>query len=255
VYKLVDTEIAYVKCFSEYAARGKVIEFWDDNVPDMYTHNYTLIKELISRDEMVEIITKEIEIRKSKNKKFLQMEIDFPIDEDIIKALPIQPQVTIVDYMVIGTDHHDTLGGNEDCDIVPAKTEEVIRDGIQVDILANTPGMGAEFAKRRINRKAEVYRTANSLDMYVCYHRGEPIGNCELFLHGSTAKIEDFDILEPYQRKGFGSSVLKHLIRQAKEHGANLVYLITDHEDTAKDMYIKCGFKLMGQKTQLHFSL
>lgn len=96
---------------------------------------------------------------------------------------------------------------------------------------------------------------ANSLDMHVCYHKGEPIGNCELFINGTVAKIEDFDILDAYQRKGFGTSVLKHLVRKAQGQGAEWVYLITDDAETAKEMYVKSGLVLAGQKTQLHFSL
>ncbi len=255
MYKLIDTEITYVKCFSEYFSKDNMIVFLDDNLPDMYTHNYSLIKEVISSHEIVEIITKEIQRRKSEKKDFLQIEIDLQVSKEVLEELTIRPQVTLLDYMVIEANQYDTLGGNEECEIIEAREEKVLKDGIQVDILANSPCMGNEFAWRRIDRKAEIYQSEKPLSLYVCYHKGEPIGNCELFLNGTTAKIEDFDILEAYQRKGFGTSMLKYLIKRAKEQGSELIYLITDHDDTAKDMYAKCGFKLAGQKTQLHFQL
>ncbi|MCB2290896.1 GNAT family N-acetyltransferase [Clostridium sp. CS001] len=107
-----------------------------------------------------------------------------------------------------------------------------------------------------IYRKSEVYTKSNSnLDLYVCNYRGIPIGNCELMLNSDIAKIEDFDILNDYQRKGFGTSVVKYLLEEAKENSVEFVYLITDSVDTAKEMYKKCGFKKAGEKTELFFDL
>lgn len=253
--KLMETEVAYVQCYSETHTTGRFIEFWDDNITDMYSHNYSLVTGPITSDELVKLITELIELYKSKGKTFLQVEIDFPLEEEVAKALPLNPDVTVMDFMLIRSDKYDALVGNEDCSIVVARSEEVLSDGIKVDILANTPGMGADFAQRRIARKVAGYRVANCLDLYVCYHRGEPIGHCELFVNGDVAKVEDFEILEAYQKKGFGTSVLKHLMWQAKEQGAEWAYLITDNADTAKEMYLKCGFEFAGRKTQLHFTL
>ncbi|MEK6265253.1 MAG: GNAT family N-acetyltransferase [Clostridium sp.] len=67
--------------------------------------------------------------------------------------------------------------------------------------------------------------------------------------------MEDFDILKNYQRKGFGTSLLKYLLEEAKDNSVKFVYLITDSGDTAKDMYKKCGFKKAGEKTELFFNL
>lgn len=253
--KLMDTEVAYVQCFSESVTRDRIITFWDDNIPDMYSHNYSLVTGPIPSAEFVTLITELIELYKSKDKTFLQVETDFPLEDDVLKSLPLSPDVTVMDFMLVRSDKYDTLVGNEDCSIVVARGEEVLSDGMKVNILANTVGVGADFAQRRIARKVEGYRAANCLDLYVCYHRGEPIGLCELFMNGDVAKIEDFEILEAYQKKGFGTSVLKHLMGQAKEQGAEWAYLITDNADTAKEMYLKCGFEFAGQKTQLHFTL
>jgi len=70
-----------------------------------------------------------------------------------------------------------------------------------------------------------------------------------------VGRIEDFDILQKYQRKGFGTSVLKHLLEEARANCVEFVYLITDSGDTAKEMYKKCGFKKAGEKTELFFDL
>ena len=148
------------------------------------------------------------------------------------------------------------LDGNKECIIKRATSQAVLNDGIEVDILANEPDMGKDFANRRIYRKSEVYKQSNiNLNLYVCYYEENPVGNCEFMYNDGIAKIEDFDILKKYQRKGFGTSVIKHLLNEANEKEIDIVYLITDNEDTAKEMYKKCGFKKVGEKIELFFDL
>ncbi|HYE10629.1 MAG TPA: GNAT family N-acetyltransferase [Patescibacteria group bacterium] len=251
---IFNTEIEYVKCFSEYDEQQSIIRFWDDRLPDMYGCNYTFIKDKPNQDKLIELISNEITIRKFTNKKFLQIETNFVIEPEVINALP-ESRVTIMDYMHIETDNYNRIKSREDALVLCATTEDILRDGIAVDLQANIPVMG-EFAKRRIARKSEVYRDLNkALDLYVCYDKGLPIGNCELFTLANIAKIEDFDIIEQYQRKGFGSTVLKHLLTHLYNNGIQDAYLVTDASDTAKDMYSKCGFKRISQKYQLFFSL
>lgn len=142
------------------------------------------------------------------------------------------------------------------CTVKKAISQKVLQDGIEVDILANKSGMGKDFATKRIHRKSEVYqRPDSSLDLYVCYYQDIPVGNCELMFSNDIAKIEDFDILENYQRQGYGTSVIKHLLGQVKEKNIDYAYLITESEDTAKEMYKKCGMKKVGEKTELFFDL
>ncbi|WP_124998518.1 GNAT family N-acetyltransferase [Clostridium tagluense] len=62
-------------------------------------------------------------------------------------------------------------------------------------------------------------------------------------------------MLEKYQRKGFGTSVLKELLKRCSDFGAETVYVLTDSEYTAKEMYKKCGFLKIGAKTILNFTI
>lgn len=75
-----------------------------------------------------------------------------------------------------------------------------------------------------------------------------------MFLNDNVAKIEDFDVAPEMQRKGFGTTILKEMVLIAIEHGAKIIYLITDNDDTAKDMYKKCGMIKVGEKTELIYN-
>jgi spore maturation protein CgeE len=254
--KFSSTEIVYIKKFTENHEDNNIIRFCDNKLPDMYMHNFTLIKNSVGKDEFRKIILKELEKRKDEKSNFLRIEFNFSIGDDFISNLPVVPEVTKYDYMYIQSNMSEHLNAREECIIKKAVSEKVLKEGIEVDILANESDMGTEFARKRIYRKSEVYKQLDSnLDLYVCYYKGIPIGNCEFMLNNDIAKIEDFDILKNYQRKGFGTSVIKHLLEEAKEHCVEFVYLITDSDDTAKEMYKKCGLKKIGEKTELFFEL
>ncbi|MBW9156194.1 GNAT family N-acetyltransferase [Clostridium tagluense] len=252
---LIDTEIEYTKCFSKYFEDEKIIRFRDEHICNMFAHNYTLVKCCMSEQEIYDLIVKEIMQSKKEGKSFLQVEYNFNINSQLLNSFEIKPEVTIQDYMYITSDKFNVLCGNNECTIKSAKTEDVMEDGIRVDIEANSHAMGEDFAIKRIQRKAMAYRAENNLDFFLCYHNEVPIGNCELFFNKKTAKIEDFDILEKYQRKGFGTSVLKELLKRSSDFGAETVYVLTDSEDTAKEMYKKCGFLKIGAKTILNFTI
>ncbi|MBU3191860.1 GNAT family N-acetyltransferase [Clostridium bowmanii] len=254
--KFTSTDIVYTKKFSENYEDNEIIRSYDNNLQDMYMHNFTLIKNSICKDRFGKIILYELEKRKAENANFLRIEFNFAIENDFINNLPVIPQVTKYDYMYIDPHMGEYLTGNDECVLTKALSEKTLKKGIEVDILANQSAMGTEFTRKRIYRKSEVYKQINSnLDLYVCDYNGISICKCEFMLNNSIAKIENFDILKSYQRKGFGNSVIKHLLEEAIQHCVEFVYLITDSGDTAKGMYKKCGFKKAGEKTELFFDL
>lgn len=251
--KLINSEIQYINQFSQSHHNKDIIRFWDSNLPDMYIHNFTLLKNNMN---IYQTILNELEKRKKDGKNFLRIEANFNIDNSIINKLPITPEVSIYDYMCIETDNYKLLNGNPNCIIKEAITNGILKDGMEVDILANKGVMGLDFAKKRIERKVDIYKSIiSNTNLYVCYHNDFAIGNCELMINKRTAKIEDFDIIAAYQRKGFGTSILRHLLKQANDSNAKIAYLITDSSDTAKEMYEKNKFYKVGEKIELFFNL
>lgn len=254
--KFAKTELVYTKKFTENYEDNEIIRFHDNDLQDMHMHNFTYIKNKVCSDKFRKIIFEELEKRRDENAKFLRIEFNFSVEDNLINNLPQVPEVTKYDYMYIDPIMGEYLTGNEECIIRKATSEKVLKEGMEVDILANESAMGTDFARKRIYRKSEVYKQVDSnLDLYVCNYNGISIGNCELMLNKDIAKIEDFDILKNYQRKGFGTSLLKHLLQEAKGNCVKFVYLITDSGDTAKGMYKKCRFKKAGEKTELFFNL
>lgn len=183
------------------------------------------------------------------------IQFDFEVTDEFINQLDYDFEVEKYDYYGIGTIEYTKLN-SRNAKIVKALDQNTMKDGVIVDIEANTPHMGLDFAIRRILRKKEAYEDESShLDLYVVYEDDRPIGNCEYFINHDIVKIEDFDIIESHQRKGYGTSVLKKLLKQALDDSIDFAYLITESADTAKEFYRKCGMKKIGIRTELNFKL
>jgi spore maturation protein CgeE len=252
--RLKETELEYFKKFSVIEEFDQFIRFKDDLIPDMRMLNFTFIRDHIQKDDFQDLILSELASRKKEGADFLMVLCNSPIDKDILNGLPIVPEKDISYFMYIEPTKGKTLRVKKGCSLRKADTDEIITDGKRIDVQANQEAMGLEFATKRIERKSKVYSDPDSnLDLYVCYDHGQAIGNCEYLYSNGIVKIEDFDIITEYQRKGFGSYVLKKLLENAAEESVEYAYLITDSNDTAKEMYKKCGFQKIGSRTELLF--
>jgi len=253
IEKIIDTELEYIKCFSNFYDEGYKIRFSDDLIPDMYSHNLTYLKQPISVRNFSDVVEEEIRKAKENGINFLNLQFDFKIDElnDCIKHQNCE--VTIYDYYQFQIEQLDKLNARHDC-YIKKLTNEQVDKALKFDIGVNGEDLGKSFIKRRFERRSKVYLSEGLVDSYLCYFDGNIIGHCDLFLNDNVAKIEDFDVAHEMQRKGFGTAIFKEMVRIARGHGADIIYLITDSDDTAKDMYKKCGMIKVGEKTELTFS-
>ncbi|WP_346961883.1 GNAT family N-acetyltransferase [Clostridium sp.] len=251
--RILENELKYIKCFSDYVEQQKFIKFIDHNLLDMYMHNFIFLKELMETDELRSFIENKLGEMQKSNNEHLHIMMDYGVKWDEVKNLIQEPEITEYCFMAIEPKDFDELKIKDDCIALKADTLEILNDGYKADVQANKVAMGEEFAIKRSKRKMEVYKDNPDLNLYVCYKGKEPIGKCELFIKDGIAKIEDFDIIEEYQKQGYGTSILHKLLEESLNAGADIAYLITDNFDTAKDMYKKCGFSKYGVKTSILF--
>lgn len=256
INQLLSCEKEYKKQFSEFIENDDFIIFKDEALPSMYSHNCYLIKNKKSAEEMIKMFNEMIDERKKSGMDFLKVEMDFPLSHEIYSKLSVKPELSTFHYMGQEVKNLINPVGNENCVIKKATTLKTLNDGIDVDIEANKTAMGEAFAKKRIQRKKLIYEDPlRQLDLYVCYHNDVPIGNCELLVVDTVGKIEDFDIIEAYQRKGYGTSLLNFVMDEAIVAGVEYIYLLTDAEDTVKEMYEKFGLEILLTRTELFFDL
>ncbi len=255
MHKIYCTEIEYIKCFSDYYEDNLIIRFFDKMLGDMYFHNLTYIKQDVSDNEFQSTLQSEIIQSARMGKDFLNIQFDFPYRSSLLDKIEKQPcEITTYDYYVFPIEGFDRLKAREDCSLKKLDSS-MLEEAFKLDMHVNEGNTGDEFTKRRFLRRSKVYLQPDMVDNYIFFHNHQAIGHCDLFMNGCVAKIEDFDIAPSMQRKGYGTAMLKEIIKIALHNHAETIYLITDHDDTAKDMYEKSGLSKVTSKTQMLFKI
>jgi spore maturation protein CgeE len=253
--KIYNTEVEYIKCFSDCYEDGPIIRFTDSLLGNMYSHNLTYIKYDISDEEFVKILSAEAAHNRNVGKGFVNIQFDFPNRPELLGNGNLEPaEVTSYDYYFFPVEHYASLKPREDC-VIKKLDNSLLETALELDLRTNGEDLGADFVKRRFERRSMVYLEPGKVDNYICIHNDEAVGHCDLFINGNVAKIEDFDVAPDKQRQGYGTAILKEMIRFALEDRADTIYLITDHSDTAKDMYEKLGFIKVASKTEMLFAI
>lgn len=73
----------------------------------------------------------------------------------------------------------------------------------------------------------------------IAYLGQQAVGGVDLLLGEETVEIDNFFVLEDYQRQGIGTEIQHFVMDMA---GSRTVILVADAEDTPKDMYVKQNY-------------
>ncbi len=94
--RILQTELKYVNCFSNYIDNQKFISFKDDKLIDMYMHNFIFLKESMNKDELRIFIEKRLEEVQRGNSGHLHIMMNYGVKFDDLKNLI--PDVEITEY-------------------------------------------------------------------------------------------------------------------------------------------------------------
>ena len=82
---------------------------------------------------------------------------------------------------------------------------------------------------------------------FAVLEEGEPAAWCELYVEGGTAQIEAVVTEERFRNRGFASALVLRAAAEAREAGAELVFLCCDADDWPKALYGRLGFEVIGR--------
>lgn len=253
--KIIKCELEYTKCFSEFYEDENIVRFRDNQLKDMYHHNYTYVKEAKGENKLTGIIEDEISLRIEEGSNFCNIFLNPGIKSWVLTELKHKPSVSVSGYYTFDITYFSKIKTRPDCSIKRVDSQKMIDEVLYCDLQHDEGNLGRDFCVRRCYRRGRIYVSDKALNSYVLYHNGERIGTCDLFIHEGVAKIEDFGIIPKHQRKGYGTTLLKALIDIALKENCHTIYLVTNEGDTAKDMYLKNGFNKIDERTELFFKL
>lgn len=241
--KIENSQSEYLKCYCEKYDENNKIRYIDKALVDMYDYNCIYVKKTESQKELYKIIESEKNYRQENGYKFCRIYMkDKPQlynFDDFYKEIEVEHNGIYV-YEPMKSPDWKSLNGYTLKKVV---TEAQVKDLINMDIISNSKYCGEEFCIKRSSHHGEIFLSDDKpLNCYVCYHNNIPVGHCELMIKDKTAKIEDFEVLEDYRKKGIGRTIMKYVINEALKNHAEVIYLVADEDDTVKDMYMNMGF-------------
>lgn len=238
---IIEVEYEYSSVFSKMEKTAYGQRYTDDALPDMHCHNFIRIDK--EKAHLIErVIESEREFRKENKNPVEQVEI-FDCDRLFLNDKVNSDMLTEQILMYAEAGDLEFPGSINEKTVSIAGRDEHFSIGRSVDMLA----FGREFedfASRRYERKEVIYRDPDvDLNNFICFSEREPIGNCDFFFKNGFGKIEDFDVLEKYQRKGFGSRIFKSIVYYGVCNNITRFFLQVESENSAKKMYENLGFR------------
>ena len=82
--------------------------------------------------------------------------------------------------------------------------------------------------------------------LFVARVDGTDAACCDLYVHDGVAQVEDVNTLEAFRGRGLARAVVLRAVAEARDAGADLVFLMADDEDWPKHLYGKLGFERVG---------
>ena len=127
----------------------------------------------------------------------------------------------------------------DEADLRPARTAEILRYPWGTEAVAQQ----LLDAKLLLGDRATTRFFGVRVD-------GEIVSWSDLYLAQGVGQVEDVATKEAYRGKGYATAVVLRAVKEARDAGADLVFLVADGDDWPKELYRKLGFDTVGRLTK-----
>lgn len=253
--EIAKCEEVYRRCFCKVEEQEVCTIYRDELLLDMYEHNFTLLKENMSLLQLQDWVKRETKIALEQKADFYKLRMKYLPKEDILSSQNKRAEKETLGIYLCDIEKAKGWKETKGCNIKLVRTMAQVEELLELDLIHDRETYGEDFCNRRARRRGNIYLADSPCNSYILYCEGKPVGNCELFIEGEVAKIEEFAVLPMYQRKGIGTTLLKEMVLNAQNQGARTIYLNADEADTPKEMYVKLGFQKLGELYSLFWKL
>lgn len=112
---------------------------------------------------------------------------------------------------------------------------------------------GETYAHGNWKRMKAVMQTHPHIAYFSLYDHDTMIGHIGIIHHGHTVEIDEFYILDAYQRLGYGTAMMQAMVNQLKEKHIQTIFLEANATDTAQHLYRRWGFHDVGSYRFVRF--
>lgn len=242
-----DYYLSYAGEETDTFAGQSIQRFRDEELPDMYMHNFTAVYDWETDPD--HLWNHELTIAREKGRDFLNLFTwsSNPGLEPVIADKGAEASHYVYMKGMVG-DLNSGSGTQTGGRVERASSPESFADYEAFDVKVNGPNFGVDFCRRRSRYKSRIFAREKELNLYLGYLDGQIAGVCEWFYHPPTGlvKIEDFTVDPAVRSRGLGTIMLDRMVRDAAAAGAKEVYLITEADNVpAQRLYARFGLKQM----------
>ena len=223
-----DFENKYLNEFTNIEYFDDYISYSDDIQKDKYSYNFYFIK---NKNKVKSLIKK---LSKENKKEYLDFDSSFLLDEylpDFKKSHEIRmfalANLVKLDYRI------------GDIRIMNNSNKDLFLNLLYSD----ESRFGEAYASKNSKRIVDMCLTNDRFDLYGIFENDKLLGSIHVYKNNNMAKLEDLFILDEYQKKGYGISLLTTVIDILKKEGINDLTITADYDDTPKNIYARIGFQ------------
>jgi ribosomal protein S18 acetylase RimI-like enzyme len=103
---------------------------------------------------------------------------------------------------------------------------------------------------RQLLANDDVVAAAAGERCFAVRNSGEVVSYCRLYGEGATMQIEDVATLPEHRGRGHASAVVSAAAAAARAAGADLVFLLADENEPAKEIYRRLRFETVGRTVE-----
>lgn len=118
---------------------------------------------------------------------------------------------------------------------------------LRCEIAAAEPWATSEEVVRQVVDSGALIASMGNARHFAALLEGEVVAGIDLYSDGRTAQAEDLSTRVAFRRRGLGTALLLHSVREALEAGHDFVFLVADDVDWPKDLYRRLGFEPLGR--------
>jgi ribosomal protein S18 acetylase RimI-like enzyme len=131
-----------------------------------------------------------------------------------------------------------------DLSIVREMDQSALRPGRKRAILSYPWGT-PDLAEQLLDSKLLIAQRART-QFFGVEIDGEIVAWTDLYLAQGVGQVEDVATLPQHRQKGYATAVVLRAVTEARQAGADLVFLVADDEDWPKELYRRLGFDAVG---------
>lgn len=233
ILKTIDNcEDSFINLFStHYKFSKNLIKYVDDEVYDMYDHNYFKPKQGVTNKEIEKAYMYQYDNRKD----FLKIISSNKLSKNIIKEFNL-------DESTILTMLYDNKTNNFKINEKVIIKDITLKDLNTIELKHYGKIYGNGFVKRRNKEFMKEVRSNPNFRYLGAYINGKIVGSCYAYTYKDITCIDSLLVDNRHRKRGIASTLIKNIVNSSKN-----TYLHADLDDKPKDIYAELGFKVVNK--------